>query len=543
MSSPLFSALAKLDECLQAVQSQVDTLAAGLEIGDDQLRRDLAEAHQNALEVRNLLLAERPTADWTDRRALEQLMQDLEREAQLRVTEQRRSKLLALANALDAGSARHRFEARAASLNNLRLEAVRELRIAATLPDQQKELPGPEANAWLHWACNLLEESDGSVFNELRRDFPALEAFAVEMEESYWVPGEGSGAQEVPARTLEPPVPMMPEPSGDWHDWQNPAPSLGGDYRKPPHNVRVSSDTAVRSGGYATAVALGYDTQASTAPSLAETHWPIEEPAPWQPQDGNGDASKHAVAALPVKICDKCGNTYTNGFHTCTAEQVTQQAAAPATIIPVAHPANGKNGGNGAATAAQLSVALEADEEAVAEAPAAEAPEIDSSRENAEMEFHRLRAIVEQRAQETPAEEEESLGLNLTKMQIAGIAIAVCLLISIGIYAVVHYYSEKNTQAAAAAAAAAAKAPVVLSDVDMQKDIEQKLTGLKNSTVEVAVQSGVVTLTGKSSSEEEAVQAEDLTLQTNGVKVVRDRIQVDGHGVNSKPRAGKPAQH
>ena len=107
---------------------------------------------------------------------------------------------------------------------------------------------------------------------------------------------------------------------------------------------------------------------------------------------------------------------------------------------------------------------------------------------------------------------------------------------------VVHYYSAKS-EAAAAAAAAAVKAPPVVSDADLQKQIEQKLTALKGSTIEVAVQGGVVTLTGHSSSEEESVQAEDMSLQTTGVKVIRDRIQVDGHnGSNAKPRAGKTTQ-
>ncbi len=547
MSSPLFSALEKLDDSLQDVQTQVEWLRAGLEVSDDQLLQSLSDAHQNALMVRELVHAERPAANWNDRTALEQLMHDLEKEAQIKLYEQRRSKLLDLASELDAGAVRHRFEARAASLNNLRMDAVRELRIAAARPEQPNELPGPEASQWLHWACNLLEENDATVFAELRTDFPALEEFAVEMEESYWVPGEGGRTSAQRAAR---------EPAADWNDWQTPPAPPSSEYRKPPHNVRVPADAAVQSGGYGAAVALGYDAQASAAPSLAETHWAPEEAAPWQSAKAMELDDEPAIGTIapPLKVCEKCGKTYSNGFHACVVDQATLQVAAQAAPAVVDHgyPSNGKNGkSNGAAavSAADINSLLETEKPPAISATTTEvtgAPAADASRENAETEFHRLRAIMEQRSQEARAnEEEESLGWNLNRMQIIGIAVALCIVLGVGIYAVVHYYNEKSVEAAAAVAAATAKAPVVPPDADLQKDIEQKLTALKNSTIEVAVQGGVVTLTGKSSTEDESIQAEDLSLQTTGVKVVRDRIQVDGHGSsNGKPRAGKPAtQH
>ena len=549
MSSPLFSALAKLDDSLQSVQTQVEWLRAGLEVNDDQLLRNLSDAHQNALIVRDLVHDERPAASWNDRGALEQLMHDLEKEAQIRLNEQRRTKLLDLADELDAGSVKHRFEARAAALNGLRIDAIRELRLAAALPDQQRDLCGPEASEWLHWACNLMEENDASSFTELRNDFPALEAFTAEMEESYWVPGHADhDTDHVPAPRARAAA------DADWNDWQAPSSPANSEYRKPPHNVRMPSDAVVQTGGAAAAVALGYDTQASTAPTLPETHWAAEESKPWQNSSVQEASDEFEVETipLPLKVCEKCGKTFSNGFHACAVNQATLQVvaqSAPATTTQGAYPSNGKNGGgNGAATAAQLSSILESESESSAVASAvdtADAPAVDKSRENAETEFHRLRAIVEQRSQESsPVEEEESLGWNLSKKQVVGIVVALCILVGVGLYAVIHYYSQKSVEAAAAVAAATAKVPVIPPDADLQKEIEQKLTALKGSTIEVAVQSGVVTLTGKSASDEESVQAEDLTLQAAGVKVVRDRIQVDPHGgANGKPRAGKPAQH
>ncbi len=548
MSSPLFAALAKLDESLQDIQIQVDWLRAGIEVGDDDFQRSLNDAHQNALSVRDMVSAERPNARWGDRVALEQLMHDLEREAQIRVTEQRRSRLMDLASELDGGAVRHRFESRAASLNSLRLDAVRELRVAAALPNQDKELPGPTAGEWMHWLCNLPEDSYSAVFEQLRGNFPALEAFTVEMEESYWAPGEGRGDAASNAAS------RAPEPAPGSRDRQTQSVPVISDYRKPAHNVRVpAADVAVKSGGAAAAVALGYEAQmsAAAAPALAETPWAAGQT--WE-NPASEEVEVQAPPAPSIEFCEKCGATYTSAFHACAVDQSTLQMAAqalPPVKTPSGHSGNGKNGsnGNGSATltADHYESIVESAKELSAE-PATEEPAADmttdTSRETAEKEFHRLRAIVEQRAQESTAgpEEDESVKLNLSKMQILAIVVAICALMAVVITVVVRYYSAKS-EAATAAAAALVKAPPVVPDGDIQKQIEQKLTALKGSTIEVAVQGGVVTLTGHSASEEESVQAEDLSLQTTGVKVIRDRIQVDGKGTsNAKPRAGKPAQ-
>ncbi|HSY11210.1 MAG TPA: BON domain-containing protein [Verrucomicrobiae bacterium] len=560
MSSRLFSALTQLDRSLQDVQVQVDWLRAGLEVGDDDLQNSLADAYQKAIAVRDLVRAERPNASWSDRPALEQLMQDLEREAQVRLTEQRRARLLALADELNAGSVRHRFESRASALNSLRLDAIRELRVVAALPDQEKDLPGPEAHEWLHWACNLLEESDSDVFEELRRDFPALETFAVEMEESYWSPGEGG--RESFSAPLDVPSRPAPEPTPGWQDWQasSSTSTVNSEFRKPPHNVRVPGDAVVKTGGgyTAAAVAMGYDAQASAAPSLAEPNWATEEKMPWQQAKAMEEEEVQVppISAPPMKVCDQCGMSYSNGFHTCTAEHLTlhQEPPMPATMTPAAYPSNGKNGSGGNGSASfndlHLSSLLEAEEQA-REAPAADAEAgedatHDPTRENAELEFHRLKAIVEQRyaeeAEKESAKKEETLFLNLTAKQLMIYGSAVAVILVAAILLLVHHFNAKSAEAAATVATA--KIPVVLPDPDMQKEIVQRLSSLKDSTIDVTVQNGVVTLSGKSPSEEEAIQAEDLAMQTNGVKIVRDRLQVDSkNSSNSKPRAGKPAQH
>lgn len=190
MPSPFASALTKLDGSLLAIQSHLDLLQAGLDVNDGQLNQSMSEARHHSATLRDLIRAERPDAKWTDRKSLEYLIHELEIAAKARRNQQRRAKLLELANELDNGQVQHRFKARATTLNQLRVEAVNELRTEAALTEQVKELPGPLANQWIHWVCNLQDEKDALVLADLRRDFLALEHFAREMEEDYWAPGQ-----------------------------------------------------------------------------------------------------------------------------------------------------------------------------------------------------------------------------------------------------------------------------------------------------------------------------------------------------------------
>jgi hypothetical protein len=204
MSSPFSSALTELDVSLQAVQAQLDCLRAALEVDADQLSRSLTNARQRAAMVRDLIHAECPDADWKDRRGLDEMIDELETAAARRNQEKRRAKLLDLADELDAGTVKHRLEARTKALNALRLEAVEELLTAAAFPEQVKDLPGPKASEWLHWACSLHYAEDASVLTTLSRDFAAVERFTGEIEESYWKPGQR--VSESPGQSSEPSV-------------------------------------------------------------------------------------------------------------------------------------------------------------------------------------------------------------------------------------------------------------------------------------------------------------------------------------------------
>jgi len=202
MSSHYSQALTKLDDSLRTIQAQLDCLGAALEADDNQLRHSLTDAGQHAAILRDLIRAERPDANWSDRRSLEQLIDELETSAEASLQQQRRTTLLELANELDAGRVKHRFGRRTIELEKLRLEAVQELRTEAGVSGPVKELPGPPASEWLHWACSLQDTQEASVLTNLHSNFAAADRFVVEMTERYWIPGQR--VDERPAQASEP---------------------------------------------------------------------------------------------------------------------------------------------------------------------------------------------------------------------------------------------------------------------------------------------------------------------------------------------------
>lgn len=74
MSSDFSSALANLDSSLEALQAQLDSLRAGLEVNDAQVSSSLTAAGRHAAMLRDLILARQPGADWMTRGDLDQLI-------------------------------------------------------------------------------------------------------------------------------------------------------------------------------------------------------------------------------------------------------------------------------------------------------------------------------------------------------------------------------------------------------------------------------------------------------------------------------------
>ncbi len=320
MHSAFSSTLAKLDDTLEVVLHQLEFLVACQEVNEEELAESLKNAcHQGAL-LRDLIVAEDAQAEWNDRPGLDQLLAEIEAAAKAKRNQQLQSRLRELASELDAGTIKHRFEARTKALDALRVNAARELRAEAALPEETKELPGPGAGNWLNWACNLDDEQDAAVLTGLRRDFPALERFTGEMDVAYWVPGERAPESPDPA---PPPPPRVSSPTATTARATAAVPSKPvGSVRSKQHNdtgnVAEQVHTAMKNGNYAEALSLCYPPASGSAVATAD-----------------GDAEHETTTAAPAisssvatspsstepvtyeKYCDSCGRRFSARFGFC----------------------------------------------------------------------------------------------------------------------------------------------------------------------------------------------------------------------------------
>lgn len=127
--------------------------------------------------------------------------------------EARRSRLLVLANELERGNIVHHRAARVTQLNQLRHEAIKELRFHASVGAMPPVLPGPEAAEWVQWACGLKEPEDGESLEAIRQGFSRLDEFVANLEADMWVPA-GRAAVTPPSPPDKPadPGPGRQEP-------------------------------------------------------------------------------------------------------------------------------------------------------------------------------------------------------------------------------------------------------------------------------------------------------------------------------------------
>jgi protein TonB len=131
-----------------------------------------------------------PDASLQNRRELEALIRE---ETQKNL----RARLLALATELERGSIVHHRAFRVTQLNQLRDQAVNELRSQAEGPRAPQTLPGPEADQWIEWACSLKEPEDAESLQTLRKGFAHLDDFVASLEPDMWIAG-GPPPAEIP---------------------------------------------------------------------------------------------------------------------------------------------------------------------------------------------------------------------------------------------------------------------------------------------------------------------------------------------------------
>ena len=195
-------ALASLDDSLTLPGESLGKLNAGLSIDIAEVIEQLNLAAESARTVRELVLSELPEASWQNREELDALMEEIRKTVEARNLEQRRSRLLALATELERGSIVHRRALRVSELNQLRDQAINELRSQAGSGGAAQPLPGPEADQWVAWACALKEPEDSESLQALRSGFSQLDDFVANLEPGMWTVPDPSIQQQAELEAL-----------------------------------------------------------------------------------------------------------------------------------------------------------------------------------------------------------------------------------------------------------------------------------------------------------------------------------------------------
>lgn len=186
MNASWKSARVSLDDSLTQIRESLDNLRIAREVNLDKLMEQLAIAVDAAQGLRSTVSSSMPEVTWQTREELDALLARIEK------TSNARARLLALATELERGSIVHRRAVRAKQLNQLRDEAVAELRLHADSKDEPLALPGPEAGQWIEWACALKEPEDSEVLQGLRHGFASLDNFIANLEPDMWIVKEES---------------------------------------------------------------------------------------------------------------------------------------------------------------------------------------------------------------------------------------------------------------------------------------------------------------------------------------------------------------
>ena len=189
MTTTYNSDLASLDHSLAIPRESLVTLRAAKPVNLADVTEQLKRAANSASIVRELVWSELPDASWQSREELDELMAEIQKIFDARHLKQMRSRLLAMATELERGTIVHRRAHRLDELNQMRDQAVNELRSEAGLEGLPQTLPGPQPGEWLDWACGLREPQDAEPLQALRDGFPHLDDFVANLEPTMWVPG------------------------------------------------------------------------------------------------------------------------------------------------------------------------------------------------------------------------------------------------------------------------------------------------------------------------------------------------------------------
>ena len=186
-------------------REKIDLLEAGQRVDRDEAVADLGQLFEACQNLRDAILSEDSSATWKTKAELQSLVDRLDEIAA------KRKRYLDLAQLLVAGTVLHRRERTKQERLRQRDAAVAELMevsAQATLAD----LPGPEVETWLNWACSLDDSTNDPDLAKLKSSLPRVDDFVRQLEIEMWQDGRVSISEQmvdaVPAIKTEPNVSM-----------------------------------------------------------------------------------------------------------------------------------------------------------------------------------------------------------------------------------------------------------------------------------------------------------------------------------------------
>jgi len=179
------STINSLNESLAALHGSLGKIRSAKSVEVSEVIEQLKAAAESSRNLRALVLAELPEASWQNRDELDGIIEEISKRIEARNLEQRRLRLTGLASQLERGTIVHRRTVRQNQLQQLRDQAVKELRAQAAQPNPPT-VPGPEADEWIDWACKLKEPDDTEALQNLRNGFGRLDEFIANLEPEMW---------------------------------------------------------------------------------------------------------------------------------------------------------------------------------------------------------------------------------------------------------------------------------------------------------------------------------------------------------------------
>ena len=172
-----------LADALSLFATSLKRLKAAQPVDLAEVTQQLKSAEEACRNLRSLVSSTLPGATWQTREEYEELLVRIE------AVIEARSRLMALAQDLERGRIVHRRAVRADQVNELREQAITELKYYAELGNEPPVLPGPDPELWIEWACSLKEPEDSAALASLHKGFPRLDVFIAELEPGMWVVG------------------------------------------------------------------------------------------------------------------------------------------------------------------------------------------------------------------------------------------------------------------------------------------------------------------------------------------------------------------